>query len=221
MKRIFAAALSALLITASLCTSAFAWKSNPVNMDKVEVDVGASDWAVEELAAAGKAGIVPNLNGNPKFSDSITRLQFAQLAVAFSEKALGKEIAPAAMETFSDCKDPAVLKAYAAGIVSGVGDNKFAPDTTTNREQIAAMIYRAITYIEKETGKAFTTKTTDLAKFTDNSDVSSWAMESVGVLASNGIMSGTSATTLSPKNPCTVEQSILLIYRVYQQATAS
>ena len=47
---------------------------------------------------------------------------------------------------------------------------------------------------------------------------SDWAMQSIGELAENGIMNGTSDTTASPKDSCTVEQSILLIYRVYNSA---
>lgn len=59
--------------------------------------------------------------------------------------------------------------------------------------------------------------TADLGKFTDKDQVSSWALEGVGALAANGIMSGTSATTLSPKASCPIEQSIVLIYRLYKK----
>lgn len=65
---------------------------------------------------------------------SITRFQFAELIVNLTEKVTGKEIVPAAASTFTDCTETAVLKAYAAGIVGGIGNNLFAPDTTTNRE---------------------------------------------------------------------------------------
>ena len=91
------------------------------------------------------------------------------------------------------------MKAYAAGIVSGIGDQQFAPDQTTNREQIATMIYRAVTYIEQQSGKTFAEKNADLSAYTDRDSVSDWAAEGVGVLASNGIMKGTSDTTLSPR----------------------
>ena len=60
----------------------------------------------------------------------------------------------------------------------------------------------------------------DLTRFTDRDEVSSWALDGVGLLAANGIMNGTGATTLSPKNPCTIEQSILLIYRLYVKTQA-
>jgi len=57
-------------------------------------------------------------------------------------------------------------------------------------------------------------------KYDDRGEVSDWAVDGVGVLAANGIMKGTSDTTLSPKSPCTVEQSIILIYRLYMEYAA-
>lgn len=221
MKKLLSFALTLILSLTLLVAPALAWESHLVDMDEVGVDVGASDWAVSEIKAAYTAGLIPELTNNPNFQDSITRLQFAELAVTFAEKATGKTITPAADTTFKDCKDTAVLKAYAAGIVSGVGNDQFAPDTTTNREQIAAMIYRAITYINTEGTKQLALEKADVGKFTDQAQVSAWALEGMGILAANGIMAGTSATTLSPKNACTVEQSILLLYRAFEKYQAA
>ena len=196
-----------------------------VNSDKTVVGVSGgtkiadtepSGWAKAEVEAATAAGLVTDHTASG-FKENITRFQFAELIVNLAEKVTGKEIAPAAANTFTDCDETAALKAYAAGIVTGVGDNKFAPDTTTNREQIATMIARAIAYIEKETGKTFTPAAASIEKFSDKGTVSSWAVEGVGLLAANGIMNGTSNTTCSPKNPCTIEQSILLVYRFFKQ----
>ena len=77
------------------------------------------------------------------------------------------------------------------------------------------MLHRAIIYVEKEKGKEYTTKNNSLEGYTDKNSVSSWAKEGVGVLANNNIMAGTSKTTLSPKNSATIEQSVLLVYRLY------
>lgn len=77
------------------------------------------------------------------------------------------------------------------------------------------MIYRAITYSNTEAAKPLALEKADISKFADQAKVSAWALEGMGALAANGIMAGTSTTTLSPKNACTVEQSILLVYRAY------
>ena len=57
----------------------------------------------------------------------------------------------------------------------------------------------------------------DKAKFSDVDEMSACALEGTSALLNSGIMNGTSATTLSPQAPCTVEQAILLCYRLYQQ----
>ena len=84
-------------------------------------------------------------------------------------------------------------------------------------EQIAAMIYRAWKYIGEETGCAVPSETKAFAAYADKSKVSGYAVETVGVLATCGVMKGTSETQLSPKNSCTIEMCILLIYRLYQR----
>ncbi len=208
----------------------FAWTVEEVNMNEVKVTVKESSsaqsssarsssaqpssWAQKEISDAVSAGIVPDLTSNPAYTAAITREQFAELIVCMVEKAQGGELSIAG-SSFTDCKNTAVLKAYGAGIVSGVGANRFDPTAKTNREQIAAMLARAVAYLEVSKDKDITPLEADLSKFTDKAQVSGWATESVGLLAANGIMAGTSSTTLSPKSPCTVEQSILLVHRMY------
>ena len=177
-----------------------------------------SDWAREEFDMADSLGLVPPLTDQPAFTGNITREQFAELIVNMVEKVLGKSLGAASSNTFTDSSNIAVLKAYEAGIITGVGQGKFAPKNTTNREQIATMIYRATQYLAEQTGENLTPNAGSLEQFKDKASISSWAAEGVGKLAANDIMKGTSATTASPKNACTVEQSILLIYRVYQKA---
>lgn len=176
-----------------------------------------SSWAKAEVDAAKAAGLVPALTGNPGYQNSITRQQFAELVVALVEQATGETLTAAPADTFSDCTSLAVRKASAAGIVNGMGDGLFAPSQTTNREQIATMVNRAIQYIKAETGTDLTPVKGSISKFADKSSVSSWAVEGVGALAANGIMNGTSSTQLSPKATCTVEQSILLSFRTFEK----
>ncbi len=176
-----------------------------------------SSWAKAEVEAAKAAGLVPALTGNPGYQNSITRQQFAELVVTLVEQAIGKTLEAAPAGTFSDCDSLAVRKASAAGIVNGMGEGLFAPGQTTNREQIATMVNRAIQYIKAETGTDLTPVKGSISKFADRSSVSSWAVEGVGALAANGIMNGTSATQLSPKATCTVEQSILLSFRTFEK----
>lgn len=173
-----------------------------------------SDWALEEVLAAEEAGLV-TAHSNDDFQTAITRFQFAELVVNLVETITGAEITPADVGTFSDTTSEAVLKASAAGIVNGMGDGLFMPNTTTNREQIATMLSRAIDYIATQSDVDLAPLSGDLADFTDAGEVSDWAVDAVALLAANGIMKGTSDTTLAPQNSATIEACILLVYRLF------
>ena len=138
---------------------------------------------------------------------TITREQFASLAVNYLEKKTGQAIVPAPADTFTDTVDEDVLKAYAAGVVQGMGDGLFGPGRPLSREQLATMLWRAM---EKA---GVTAEPTDLSGYTDNDKVSDWARDSVAALAGLKVMEGNGGGLLSPKNSCTVEQAILLVYR--------
>lgn len=175
-----------------------------------------SPWALEEVEKARNAGLITKLIGE-KMTENISRLQFAELIVNLVEKTSGTAIAPADPSIFSDCTNEVALKAYAAGIVNGMGDGTFKPDEKTNREQISAMIYRAVNYLSSSGNKIELSEPKPLTSYVDSVNVSDWAKEAVGVLVAEGIMKGTSENTLSPKAPCTIEQCVLLIYRLHQR----
>ena len=207
-----------LLVVSMLTVPAFALKgqvANPDDLPYIPTDGSPSTWAVPEIEAAAAAGLIPSLTGKPGYQDDITREQFAELAARLVQVCTGAEaVAPAS--SFLDCDNESVLFAADCGIVAGVGGGRFDPDSKATREEIAAMVARAIAYLEKDRGVDVTPKPASIASFADRGSVSDWAAESMGILAANGILLGTSDTTLSPQEQCTVEQSILLCCRVYQ-----
>ena len=189
-----------------------------LHTDMIEIgkSMYLSDWAEKEVLSAVEHGILPSSLADPEYRAIITREDFANLAVSITEKITKKTLALAPSGTFSDCSDTGVLKAYKAGIVNGVSEKEFDPNGVLSREQLATMLQRAVAYIEKQTKKTVFKETGDLSAYTDGNQVSDWAKESVALLNANGIMKGTSETELSPKQLCTVEQSIILAYRVFK-----
>lgn len=213
-----------------LTTPAFAWSVEKQDLSNIDISFAdhvnpgeqtnlstPSDWAVPEIEDAIFEGLVPNLTDNPKYTDAITREQFAELVIRMVKITTKMQPDTEGAITFTDCDNEDVRSAAALGIVLGVGEGRFDPKTTTNREQIATMVARAINFLKPRLGKDITPNAASIDGFADKSSVSDWAAESMGVLAANGIMLGTSDTELSPKSPCTVEQSIILLYRVYSQ----
>ncbi|MCD7948339.1 MAG: S-layer homology domain-containing protein [Oscillospiraceae bacterium] len=169
-----------------------------------------SGWAQEEVAEAVELGLVTdNLGGD--YTVPITRLQFSGLAVRFAETMRGAAITPLGTETFDDTADTAVLKAAAAGITNGTGPNNFSPDALITREEIATMVFRAVGYVDAEK----LPEPADLTTYSDEASVSGWAQGAVKSMVASGVMQGTSATTLAPKNNTSIEEAIALLLRAY------
>lgn len=177
-----------------------------------------SPWAEGEMKQAKAAGLVTESNDS-YFTFRITRRRFAELAANLVEQATGQTITPAAEGTFTDTDDLWVRKAAAIGLVNGLGDgSRFSPNGYISREQLATMLYRAIRYIESQTGTTILAEQGSLEGYTDAAQVSPWAQEAMAALHAAGILKGTSGTTLSPKDTTTVEQGILLTLRAYEMA---
>lgn len=174
-----------------------------------------SSWAEAEVNGALVAGLVPTFTGNPSYTAAINRLQFAELIVTTVEAITQEEIAIVQENTFTDVDSVFVQKAVSAGIINGYSADTFSPYQTTNRQQIAAMITRAIDYIETQTGENLAPLEGDLSAFTDADSVSDFAQKAMARLNANGILNGTTTTTLSPLDTTSVQVSIVLLYRLY------
>ena len=179
-----------------------------------------SPWAEGEMEQAQAAGLVTESNDS-YFTFRITRRRFAELAANLVERVTGRTITPAAEGTFTDTDDLWVRKAAALGLVNGLDDGShFSPNGYINREQVATLLCRTIQYLEKETGQKVLNEEGSLEGYADVGQVSDWAVEAVAALNANGILQGTSGTSLSPKDTTTVEQGILLALRTYQKFMA-
>lgn len=172
-----------------------------------------STWAQSDVNFALNDNLLDlELLGND-YTKNISRLQFCSVVVRLAEEMTGKSITPAAASTFTDTNNAYVLKAYAAGITSGTSATTFSPDATLNRQQMATFLYRTLRYIEKNSDYSYTSYTSKLANYADNAQLESWAVESMAFMNALDLIKGTSDTTLSPNNKCTIEQAIAVAER--------
>lgn len=172
---------------------------------------GASSWAVTELDKAAGYGLITdrikdNMNG------PITREEFAELATRLYEVYTGKKAEAAPASTFTDTSNPEILKANKLGIVNGVGNNKFDPKALTNREQIAAMLNRAVGVIKPDADLSIE----GAPVFADESEIASYFVNNVKFMAKKGFITGMGNNRFSPKTQCTREQAVLIAVRVYE-----
>ena len=175
----------------------------------------SSSWAQAELQEADKLGLLDTVIDHV-FDIDIERQEFCALIVDMCETYLGKELPVAASYPFTDIDydyskeyKEAILKAYAAGIVNGTDATKFSPQYYIDRQQMAAMMYRAAKYLKSEI------KVGQPVKFADAGKISSWAAESVNAMSSLGIIKGSDGK-FNPDSRATIEQSALMVLRLFK-----
>ncbi len=95
----------------------------------------------------------------------------------------------------------AVVWASENNIISGYGGDLFGTNDSVTREQMVSILYNYAKYKSYDV-----TKTTELSAYTDASNVSSWAVSAMQWAVVNGIITGTTPTTLSPSGSATRAQ---------------
>lgn len=168
----------------------------------------STPWAKESIEVLAARNIM-NGNSTSTFAPkaNITRAEVA----AIITRSLNLDTTTVAGK-FSDVPSSKwyakeVEAAANAGIITGIGNNKFAPEDEITREQIAVMISRALEYKQ---GKA---ATIPAATFTDAAKISSYAKNAVAVVASKGIVKG-SENKFNPADKATREEVAVMLYRL-------
>lgn len=176
-------------------------------------DAYMSEWAQSDVNLALNDNILDTAMLGGDYTKNISRLQFCSVAVKLAEELTGKSITPAAANTFTDTSDTYVLKAYAAGITSGVTATEFDPSGTLTRQQMATFLYRTLRYVEKNSDYSYTDYTSKLANYTDSWSIHDWAEEAMAFMNALDLIKGTSDTAIDPDGTCTIEQAVAVAER--------
>ena len=102
----------------------------------------------------------------------------------------------------------AVNWAASKKIISGYGNGKFGPNDKITREQLAVILRNYALYKKKNVSAR-----TDLSKFTDNKNISSYAKDAVSWAVANKIISGKSeGTKVDPHGKATRAETAAMLY---------
>lgn len=180
-----------------------------------------SGWAKNEVKVAIEKGLVPSELQN-SYSKSITRQEFCKLSTAVM-KAWSSEFTydTEGVAPFEDCSDKDVLNCAKLTIVSGVGNNKFAPNNPIKRQEAARMLYKtldvATPVISEAHGKApIGFYSSDVPhSFNDGGEIKSWARSEINNMYRFGVMLGVSNNNYDPNGYYTREQAICTFLRLY------
>jgi len=172
-------------------------------------DVPAGYWGAAAIQKLSTRGVVKGYpDGTFRPDATVTRAEFVTMLV----KALGLSASQSG-SAFKDVADndwyrDSVNTAVSSGLVSGVGEGRFAPNTLITREQMAVMITRALG--DKAPGAVGAS----VGGFSDRVQISSWAQYGMEVVVKAGIMNGMTPTRLEPRGNATRAQAIAVIDRM-------
>lgn len=169
-------------------------------------------WAESDIQYMVKKNVV-EMTGDKKFfpNREITRAEFA----FFLARTLGLNNNDTGAKTFQDIgtAEPyykEIMAAANSGIVAGVTENKFVPNAQITRQEIAAMMVRALKYggIEVDLDQGV------LKQFKDQGEISPWATGSCAGVANLGMMSGRSNSKFEPKSFTSRAEALVLLHRL-------
>lgn len=198
--------------------------SNEVSIGSGNFYAKASEWAEPELQNADDLGLIPDILRGADMTKPITREEFCELAVLLYEKTTGITATPVAPNPFTDTTNSQILKAYNLGITTGTSATTFSPKVLINREQCAAMLFRAIKAINPKGDYSIT----GVKDFPDQKYISTWAVEATKYMFKAGIITGDANGNFMPKATTTAqeatgygmatrEQAVALTVRTYEE----
>lgn len=159
-----------------------------------------SHWAKDRIDRWTGRGIFTGYDNKFRPNDFITR---GELAVVINNI---MKYCDKAENTFTDLDQKfytdALLKANYAGIING-SNKEIRPKDNATREEAAAILVNAFSI------KANTEN--DYLKFSDSSQISSWAVSSVNAMAGNGYVNGDQKKRFNPKSNITRAEIVTIL----------
>ena len=172
------------------------------------VDVAAEDWYGDAVAAVYARGLMTG-TAEDTFAPELPASR--GMVVSILHRLAGSPTVSA--EVFADVAaddwyGQAVAWAANEGIASGTSAETFSPNAAVTREQLAALLCNFAAQQGVDT-----TACSDLSNFDDAAAVSDWAQDAVSWAHAEGLLAGTSATTLSPQGEATRAQLAAMLVR--------
>ena len=126
------------------------------------------------------------------------------------------EVSPS-REEFSDVPaesyyHEAIQKARALGVAEGTGGNRFSPDASITRQEMAVLTVRIL---EKTGYVTLTEATGDLNTYKDAGEIAPWAEESLALLTGQGYLVG-SENALKPGANTNRAEAAVFLYGIYK-----
>jgi len=176
----------------------------------------SNHWARNEInLLASKLLVKGHTETSFSPDSSITRAEFATLLVRALGLTLDKSEGSFTDVRTTDWFAASVNTAIQAKLVNGFENGTFRPNEKITREQMAAMITRAL----HAAGKSIkTTGTTDeiLNPYSDQASISTYAKDSFAQLIDAGIIKGQTSATIAPAADANRAEAVVILKRFLQ-----
>ncbi len=185
---------------------------------------GVSSWAKSDVRAAQAASLAPDTFASLDARTPISRAEFCAVALRLYEAERQTKVPRTKKVYFKDCKDPDVNTAYEMKLISGRGQDIFAPKDSVSRQDLCVILDNIRTKCEVDKPKI----TVSSKSFADSKELRSYAVSATEVMLSTGIMKGIEATNsndpeqsgqtvtlLQPQGTATREQSLIMANRFF------
>ena len=172
-------------------------------------DLNGYSWAEEYIDALAERGVISGTSQDTFApGNNVKREEFVKVIVNL----FGYDTTDSTCN-FTDVKTTDwhykyVAAATKAGIINGVGDNKFGTGSNITRQDICVILYRVL----NDKGYTVNETKTDSMNFDDLSDISDYAKEAVEKLYKAEIINGMDAKHFAPKSFATRAQMAKLAY---------
>lgn len=187
-----------------VCSVTFSGFANPYD------DVAVSDWFYNNIAYATVNGL---FNGTSESifepNGNLTRAMLVTVLYRSENEPPVNKSVPFADVSQSEYYGNAVVWAKQNGIVFGISDNEFSPNTSITREDIAVIIFRYAQY----KGISPSASSEKILDYTDFKAVSDYAVDGMSYCVSSGIIDGKSEVTLNPKEYATRAELAAILQR--------
>lgn len=171
-------------------------------------DVKKSDWYFGSVKYVYENGLMEGTENGFEPETAMTRVMLVTVLYRIENSPIAQS-----KNTFADVPNDtwyteAVIWAKENGVVNGISETEFAPNENITREQLVTILYRYANHKGLDT-----TKAASISDFSDADEISEYAADSFGWAFENGIVKGTSDSTLSPKNAASRAQVAAILMR--------
>lgn len=183
----------------------------PVNagIDGVFADLSGFDWAKEAIRGLyAKQVVRGKADGVFAPRDRVTRAEFVKMLTAALEIPDGEGDMQFADVSPGDWAYPYIKKAYQAGIVNGISDTLFGGNAYISRQDMAAMVCRALA----AAGRRASGSTEE--KFADDMSIAAYAGSDVYALKAMGVLTGDADGYFRPNDSANRAEAAKVIYEI-------